>query len=612
MNGYFGRMLVVDLTKRTADVESLDESLFRKYIGGSGLGSYLLARTVPPAADPLSPENALIFSVGPFCLTKVPTSGRHQVLTLSPLTGIFAESDVGGRWGGAFHGAGYEALVIRGRSETPVSLIVTERGAEFEDASRLWGRDTVETYDFYKEKYPTSETACIGVAGERLVKIACLMHDGRHARAAGRCGIGAVLGSKNLKAVVAVPSATLKKAYFDEAGLNASTVKMAAQLPAKAELISKFGTVGSIEGAQTVGDLPVKNWALGSFGEATSGISGQSLTATGRLAKRYFCRQCTIGCGRTVLLSDGQPGAGPEYETTAMFGSNCLIGDMEAIIKANELCNRLGLDTISTGGTISFLMEAYERGEMRGTDLQGVAPEWGKGEVLVRLVELIGKREGIGEMLGEGVARASKSFGDSSYAIHSKGLEFPAHDPRAYNSMGLSYATSNRGACHLQGMTYGFEKGLTFPERGFDVPQDRFGLERKEELVARSQDLMSLLDSLKVCKFSQYGGARATDFLGWLNSLTGWDMGMDEFLEAGERIFNLKRQYNAALGVTRKDDTLPRRILEETKGGGAGENLPPPFQASLDEYYRLRGWDENGVPKRETLERLGLDPIPLS
>ena len=606
MNGYFGRMLVVDLTKRGVRVESIEESLLRKFIGGSGLASYLLARSVPPTANPLGPENALIFSVGPFCMTKVPTSGRHQVTTISPLTGIFAESDVGGRWGGAFHGAGYDALLITGASNIPVTLVVTEKGAEFEDATELWGRDTIETYDHYKEKYPTSETACIGIAGERLVRIASLMHDGRHARAAGRCGIGAVLGSKKLKAVVAVPSTTLKKTLFDEAALNASTAKLARQYPETALVLSKFGTVGTMGGGHAVGDVPVKNWALGDFGPAIENLTGQRLTETGRLTKRYFCRQCTIGCGRTVRLSDGSEGAGPEYETTAMYGSNCMIGDMEAIIRANELSNRLGLDTISAGGTISFLMEAYERGEMRAADLQGVAPEWGKGEVLIRLIELIGKREGIGEILGEGVARASKVFGSAYYAIHSKGLELPAHDPRAYNSMGLSYATSNRGACHLQGMTYGYEKSLTFPEYGFVVPQDRFGRDRKEELVARSQDLMGLLDSLKVCKFSQYGGARAADFLEWLNQVTGWGLGMDEFLTTGERIFNLKRQYNVALGVRRVDDALPERLLREPKGGGAGDNLPPPFEAALDEYYRLRGWDGNGVPRPETLERLGI------
>lgn len=609
MDGYFGRILIADLTNRRSSTEPIDKALLRKYIGGSGLAAYMLARMVPPTADPLGPENAVIFSVGPFCLTRVPTSGRHQVTTLSPLTGIFAESDVGGRWGGAFHGAGYEVLVVKGASKSPVALVVTEAGIEFEDASEVWGRDTIETYDHYQRKYPKSETACIGIAGERLVRMASLMHDGRHSRAAGRCGIGAVLGSKKLKAVVVVPSAALKKTLFDEAALNASTAKMAGKMPATAELISKFGTAGTLGGAHSIGDVPVKNWALGDFSPAIEDITGQRLIQTGRLTKRYFCRQCTIGCGRTVRLSDGSEGAGPEYETMSMYGSNCMIHDMEVIIRANELSNRLGLDTISAGGTIAFLMEAYERGEMRDTDLHGVAPEWGKGEVLIRLIELIGRREGIGEILGEGVAKASRSFGSPSYAIHSKGLEFPAHDPRAFNAMGLSYATSNRGACHLQGMTYGYEKSLTFPEVGFDVPQDRFGRDRKEELVARSQDLMSLLDSLKVCKFSQYGGARATDFLEWLNMVTGWDMGMDEFLETGERIFNLKRQYNAAIGVTRKDDTLPERILREPKGGGAGDNLPPPFEAALDEYYRLRGWDSNGVPEPETLARLGIDGL---
>jgi aldehyde:ferredoxin oxidoreductase len=606
VRGYHGKLSIVDLSTWTSKTEALDESSLRAYIGGSGLGAFLLTRFVSPGTDPLGAENALIFSVGPFCGTAVPTSGRHQLTSLSPLTGIFAEADVGGRWGYAFQATGFDALVIRGASDRPVSILVSDCELRFEEASSIWGRDTFEVDEYFKRRFPKSETACIGEAGEKLVRIASVMHDGRHARAAGRCGLGAVMGSKKLKAVAAIASGSIRKSLFDEAGLKASAAAMAAELPRKALILSNFGTVGTIGGAQALGDVPVKNWRLGSFGDATAGLSGQRLAESGRLVGKYFCKQCSIGCGRSIELSDGKPGAGPEYETACMYGANCLVADMEAVIKANESANRLGIDTISSGAAIAYLMEAYERGELKGLDLGGIAPEWGRGEVLIELVGLIGRRRGIGEILGEGVARASLQFGDASYAIHTKGLEYPAHDPRAFGSMALSYATGNRGACHLQGLTYNFEKVLTMPERGFDLPQDRFGSERKAELVMRSQDLMCLLDSLKLCKFALFGGMHAQDALGWLRAITGWDMGMEEFLRAGERIFNVKRCFNAALGLTRKDDTVPARIAREPKGGGTNDYLPPSLEESLDEYYRRRGWSEDGVPGRDKLAELGI------
>ncbi len=609
MYGYYGKYLDVDLGAETSRAVAIDESVFRAYIGGGGLGTWLLSRLVPPETGAYAPGNALIFAIGPFSGTSVPTSGRHQVVSVSPLTGIFAESDVGGRWGSAFQATGYDALVIHGASRKPVTLILDGHDLRFEDALPIWAADTFATDEHFKSRFPASETACIGEAGEKLVRIACIMHDGRHARPAGRCGLGAVMGAKKLKAVVVIPSSSIRKRIFDEASLKASTLKTAGELPVKAVNLAKYGTIGTIGGAQAFGDLPVKNWQLGSFDEATFRISGQNLVESGRLVKKYFCKSCTIGCGRTVMLSDGRPGAGPEYETAGMYGSNCLVDDIDAIIEANELANRLGIDTISSGAAIAFLMEAFERGELKGQELEGLRPEWGKGEILVKLVGMIGTKQGIGVLLGEGVARACATIGDPGYAIHTKGLEFPAHDPRAFGSMGLSYATSNRGACHLQSMSYNFEKSLTMPESGFDLPQDRFGTERKEEFVVRTQDLMSLIDSLKLCKFSMFGGVRAEKALEWLRAITGWDMGMEEFLQAGERIFNLKRYYNTELGVTRKDDSLPERITDEVKGGGTGDYLPPDLDASLDRYYRLRGWDDNGIPRREKLADLGIELI---
>ncbi|MFA5851274.1 MAG: aldehyde ferredoxin oxidoreductase family protein [Spirochaetales bacterium] len=605
----YGKALFVDLTTGTSWTETLDEQLLRSYIGGSGIAAWLFSNLVPPGIHPLDPANPLVFALGPLCGTTAPTSGRHELATLSPLTGLFAESDVGGAWGSVFRNTGYDFLAIVGAAKTPVALVVTETGARVEDAGSLWGADTFATYDHYSEKYPGSETACIGIAGERLVRIACVSHDGRDARMAGRCGLGAVMGSKKLKAVVAAPSAKAPRKIHDAAALGESAREMARNLPLRAELMSKFGTAGTLKGAYTFGDVPFKNWALGSTDINLDAISGQKLAETGRLKKRFFCAMCSIGCGRVIELSDGKLGAGAEYETVCELGANLLIDDIEAILTANEKANRYGIDTISAGGVIGFLMEAYEKNQLNGLDLSGVVPSWGSAQALIQFIELIGTRTGLGAFLGEGVAEVSKSVGSPDYAVHVKGLEFPAHDPRAFNSLGLSYATGNRGACHLQGMTYSFEKSLSLPERNFEKPQDRFGSDRKAELVVASQDFMSLLDSLKLCKFSLFGGNSASVALEWLNLATGWNMGMEEFFKAGERIFNLKRLYNASRGANRKDDRLPKRILHEPKGGGAGQNLPPDFEASLDDYYRLRGWTNNGIPTLAKIEELDLPGI---
>ena len=605
----YGKALFVDLTTGTSKTEILDEEVLRAYLGGSGIAAWLFSSLVPPGIDPLDPANPLVFALGPLCGTTAPTSGRHELATLSPLTGLFAESDVGGAWGSVFRNTGYDFLAIVGAAKAPVALVITETGARVEDAGSLWGADTFATYDHYSEKYPGSETACIGIAGERLVKIACVSHDGRDARMAGRCGLGAVMGSKKLKAVVAAPSTKAPRKIHDAAALAESAREMARNLPLRAELMSKFGTAGTLKGAYTFGDVPFKNWALGSTDINLDAISGQKLAETGRLKKRFFCTMCSIGCGRVIELSDGKLGAGAEYETVCELGANLLIDDIEAILTANEKANRYGIDTISAGGVIGFLMEAYEKDQLNGLDLSGVVPAWGSGKALIQLIDLIGTRTGLGAFLGEGVARASKSVGSPDYAVHVKGLEFPAHDPRAFNSLGLSYATGNRGACHLQGMTYSFEKSLSLPERNFEKPQDRFGSDRKAELVVASQDFMSLLDSLKLCKFSLFGGNSASVALEWLNLATGWNMGMEEFFRAGERIFNLKRLYNSSRGASRKDDCLPKRILQEPKGGGAGQNLPPDFEASLDDYYRLRGWTSDGIPTIAKMEELDLPGI---
>ncbi len=610
MKGYAGKLLRVNLSKQESRVEGLSEQEARMFIGGSGLAAKRLWEMTGNETDPLGPENVLIFMAGPLTGTKVPLSGRHEIAAKSPLTGIFGESDVGGRWGTELKKAGFDGVIITGRSPTHTYLWINENGAEFRDARPLWGLDTYEASSILRaETDQKAIEACIGPAGERLARIASIMHDGRDARAAGRCGLGAVMGSKNLKAVVA--RGDKEVAVADQKTLSELTKELAPMILKNTKRLADYGTSQVVTPAEELGDLPVKNWKKGRWQEGAEKLSGPTMAKT-ILKSKYFCGACMVGCGRTVAIDHGEyagvKGAGPEYETMALFGANILLDDLEAVAKAHELCNRYGLDVISTAGVIGFAMEAAERGILKDDQKRKIDLQWGDGKAIVKMVESIGRREGLGYLFGEGVMRASARIGENceAFAIHVKGLEPPGHDPRAYNSLALGYATANRGACHLQGMSYAFERSVTMPEIGILEVQDRFGTVGKGELVAKTQDLMSLLDSLKLCKFTLYGGLKLTHALKYLNAVTGWDISQAEILKTGERIYNLKRMYDVKCGITRKDDTVPTRMLREKRGeGGAAENLPP-FSDALDEYYRYRGWDRSGIPTKTKLLELGL------
>ena len=376
------------------------------------------------------------------------------------------------------------------------------------------------------------------------------------------------------------------------------------------EVLRRYGTSNGLEYCESVGDLPIKNWYQGSWKGAKK-ISGQFMAKT-VLKKSYRCGRCIIGCGRTVEITAGkykvEEGAGPEYETLGMLGSNCLVDDIEIICKANELCNRYGLDTISTGSAISFCMEAYERGLVTKEDTGGLKMEWGNGDALLEMIKKIVNRQDLGKLLGEGLVKASKEIGGNSceFAVHVKGLDFPAHDPRAKVSVALGYATSNRGACHLQAFTHDFEDGAAMPDLGYKETISLFETKGKAKFVVDFQHLMSMLDSLHCCKFIIFGGMTVEPLVKVLNLVSGWDFSKEDFLKAGERIFNLKRLYNVREGISRKDDTLPPRILTHPRGGGAGDNLPY-LNKMLDEYYQIRGWDEFGIATKETLKRLDLE-----
>ena len=610
MKGYMGKILRVDLTKGRVEVEKLDEKLARKFIGGSGLATKILSDETGAKTDPLGPENRLIFMTGPFAATPVITSGRHHMVTKSPLTGAYTESDSGGTWGPYLKRAGFDGVVVTGKASKPVYLWVTDGKAEIRDASRYWGMDTyVLDEAIRKETHNEAVVACIGPGGEKGVRYASILNDGKDARAAGRGGSGAVMGSKNLKAVAVYGKMQVEIA--DPDGLKASLKEISPMVAKNAEGMRKNGTAGGLATFEALGSLPLQNWKYqGRWEKGAAKIAGPAMTEK-ILTGNYYCERCVIGCGRRVKLDKGPfapvEGAGPEYESVAMLGSLCLVDDIEAIAKANEICNRLGIDTISAGASIAFAMEAYEKGIITKKDTGELELLWGRGDVMVKMVEKIGKREGLGQLLGEGVRIAAEKLGKNSveFSTDVKGQEMPAHDPRCFNAGAVGYATINRGACHL-GFSHVFERVLSMPEIGIDQPLQRLEVKGKGEAAAKTQNIMGLFDSLKVCKFTMFGGLKMTPILAWYNMVTGNSMTMEEFLKTGERIFNLKRMYNVGCGISRKDDTLPPRFLTlKHEGEGLNPNLPPLGELLYD-YYKFRGWNEEGVPTPEKLKELGL------
>ncbi len=611
MNAYFGKLLVVDLDDESHAIVSLGESLLKTYIGGSGLGARLLYDCTGGETDPLSSENVLIFATGPFTGTQIPSTGRHAVVAKSPLTGIWGESDVGGRWGMRLKGSGLDAVMIKGAANRPVTISIEPDRVGIEDAASLWGLDTYALSDTLKEIHgPCAEICAIGRAGEHLVPLAALMHDGRHGRAAGRCGLGAVMGAKRLKAVVV--SGRRKAPVADPEELAKHVRHMRGKIRASSAYLRQYGTTGGLMCLEASGDLPVKNFSRGGWADAEK-LSGEALAET-YLRGRFACGACPIGCGREVAFRRGryavERGAGPEYESVAALGTYCLVDNLAAVCVANDLCNRYGLDTISVGATIAFAMEAFEGGLINAGDLGGMALEWGDADAMIEVIRLIGEGQGIGRLLGRGVRAAADELGPIArdFAMHVKGLEFPAHDPRAFFSTAVAYATANRGACHLAGLTHALEGTLAIPELGYDHPLDRFAVRGKGIMAAKMQNLMGLFDALKICKFLLYTGITVSDLADGLRLVTGWDMAVDGLLQTGERLFNLKRLYNIRCGIGSSDDVLPPRALTPLETGGAGGRAPD-LEAMRDEYYAFRGWSAGGLPTPAKLKALGLGDL---
>lgn len=598
-HAYAGKMLRVDLTGRTIREEPIKTDVARTYIGGRGLGTRIMYDEVDPKIDAFDPANKLILAAGPLSGTSAMCGGRYMAVTKGALNGTIACSNSGGNFGPELKYAGYDAVILEGAATEPLVLVIEDGAATLRPADDLWGKTIHETEDILHDRLGKGfKLASIGPAGEKLVRFACIMND--KARAAGRSGVGAVMGSKKLKAVAVRGTGGLTAA--DPVAFRAACLDCLAKLkagPITGTGLPKFGTAILVNIINESGIFPTRNFQQGRF-EAAEKVSGESI-AEQILIRNRACVACPMACGRVTALKDGKHtghGEGPEYESVWALSADVGVSDLAAATKANYLCNDLGMDTISAGATIACAMELFEKGAIT-EEQAGCRLRFGDGEVLVEMMRKIGRREGFGDVLAEGSARVAGKFHRADLFMGSKGQEFPAYDPRGVFGMGLQYATSNRGGCHVRGY-------LIAPEI-LGVPQkmDPLTPEGKAVTDVAFQDLTAALDSCGVCLFVVFsiGGPELTAML---NSATGFEYGVDDFVRVGERIWNLERLFNQRAGFSRKDDTLPRRMLTEPMPAGPAAGKTVPLDEMLKEYYRIRGWDAEGRPTKQKLAALEL------
>ena len=599
--GYTGKILIIDIKEHAFKVEKTNLNDARDFIGAKGLGAKILFDKLPKGTDPLSPENILMFTTGPLTGTPAQTSGRGTIVTKSPQTGLFLDSHFGGAYAMEMKRAGWDFIILKDRSPAPIYIVIKDSHVEFKDASDVWGKECLNVHNWLQKKEGLVKTAVIGPAGENLVKFSAITIDGH--RHAGRGGSGAVMGSKNLKAIAV--SGSGKIPLYNNDGFHKKAIDVLKKIQ-KNDFIPKrrkYGTPFWVKPVNDWGFIPTKNYQEGQF-EYADAINAESMQ------KRIVdgggaCWNCVIACWNKSSIKFGSHKGvslvGPEYETLALMGSNLGMKTIEDVAYLNERCNELGMDTISLGGVLGFAIEAYEKGAISKKDLGGNDIGWGKAEELARLIDDIAYRRGkIGNILAEGVKTASERLGKSSgsYAVHVKGLEIPGYDPRGAFGMGLAYATSDRGACHQRAWTVRAE--INDPEL------DRFSFKKKAELVKKIQDERAAFFSLVLCDFAPISEEDCVDM--W-NLATGFDHTVESYLLAGERIWNLIRLFNLREGLDPKEDKLPKRLFKDpfTKGPAKGILLTDEgFQQGLKEYYSLRGWDDKGIPTKEKLEELGL------
>ncbi len=606
MQGYFGKFLKVDLTNNQIEDLAISDDDLKKFVGGSTLAAKIIYDYVKPGMDPFASGNPIVFATGPFTGSNVPMVSRAAICGISPATGLWGESTTGGKFPIRMKGTGYDGIIITGKSEKPVYLYVNEGNTEIRDASHLWGKaDIYETQKIIKDEIKEKNSiACIGSAGEKLINYSCVMND--EGRAAGRCGMGALMGSKNLKALVVAGNKKAEladkkkvKGLIGEAhdcikgNLNTNAYKL-------------YGTNMYMDIGMRLADTPARYFTKSVF--PADKLHGPAFRERYKMAS-YACTGCPIGCGRIIknFSDDIKKVDGPEYETAAAFGPLCMNFDIDSVVMANHLCNVHGIDTLSAGVSIAFAMHLYEKGILT-KEKAGMEINYGDSAVILKLIEMILQQEGIGILLSKGVKQMAIELGaDPEDAAHVKGLEFPMHDPRAYQGAALSYAVGPRGACHLKGGFYsldapgvevGLELGITFTDKN-DPKQ-------KGALTTKVLHFCELYNSFTLCQFSPIP---ASIIARVLSAITATDFKTMDLLTFGERSLNLKRAINNILGVTREDDKLPRIVSEALKEG-ATAGVEPDMDNMLKEFYSISKWDwDTGKPSKEKLIELGLQQV---
>ncbi len=615
--GYMGQLLRINLSTGKISSEQINQDQARKYLGGAGLATSYLFTEVPPGVDPLGPDNKLIFMTGPLTGTASASASRYSVVAKSPQTGIWGHANSGGSFGPALKRSGYDGIIFEGISPKPVYLKIESGEPELCDASHLWGKTVPETEDIIQADGNAKYTiASIGPAGENLVRYAAIMNN-KH-RAAGRCGLGAVMGSKGLKAIAC--SGRAQVGIRDEESFRQAARRQIGFLDESMlkVVFDTFGTNMIADMVNVRGGYPTRNWQASMFDDIDA-VNAEGITDT-VFVEGVACFACPVTCGRRTAISQGKwqghSGEGPEYETTNTFGALCGVSDINAITMANYLCNEYGLDTISTGATIAFSMECFERGILTPEMTGGLEIRFGDPEVIVELVGKIAHREGVGDLLAGGTRIMSQELAEGSehFAMHVKGLELPAYDPRAAKICGLGYVTANRGGDHITS----YVEAPTF----IDVPllviedsaiKDPLVADPEEaRVVVDMENALGALDAIGCCKFMGMG-LTSQDMVDLLVYATGWDLTLEEYITCGERNYNLARAFSIREGAHREDDLLPERLMQDPLPSGPAKDLVierESLEAMKDAYYRFRGWDPaNGFPTPEKLTSLGLEEV---
>ncbi len=606
----FGRTLVIDITKKKVSAQTIRKDILKLFLGGRGLGSFLLYNLTRGQIDPLGPHNVLIFSTGPLTGTPTPASARFTVTAKSPETGILGDGNSGGFWGPMLRRSGFDTIIVRGKSPRPVYLWISESEAEIHDATGLWGMDAIETQEELKKIHRGSEVLCIGEAGENLVRFACVRTGLKSS--CGRTGMGAVMGSKNLKAIAAQGTEDVEVASREALLEESSCLIRKIRGREVIKVMSKYGTPFLVNILNDLGTLGTRNFQSNFFEHADE-ISGEELCSKYSL-KKASCFGCPVHC-RHVYELEGELAEGPEFATLGCLGAKCGVSNMKTILKANILCNRYGLDTITTGSLIAWVMECWERKLLTGfaTDLK---LEWGNDDTVLGLIESIALRKGLGNILAEGGLRAAKALGKKCrrYLIHVKGLPVEAADVRWNMGFALGLAIASRGGDHLRSRPT--LENLALPAEvlegicGGQVSPDPLSCLGKPLMVKWAEELYAVTDSLGICRFVSLWNSpnllNYYDLAKLLNLVMNTQISPTELATIGERIVNLERLYNIREGIARKDDQLPPRFYESPLNGRKCVLTKDSFQSMLDEYYRIRGWTKMGVPERTKIAELDI------